>query len=118
MGGVKDTNNLLLAIDDKKLVPKLSSAVLPTKKLPTLQLTPNKRDQIMMQNEIANLNSEKILQMKPDEQDALVDRLDSNSGQAGTIAEMDTDGAVDSKNIKRSTYDVSAILRKVFVWET
>ncbi|CAL9777482.1 unnamed protein product [Musa acuminata subsp. burmannicoides] len=113
VGGVKDTNNLLLAIDDKKLVPMLSSAVLPTKKLSTLQLTPNKRDQIMMQNEIANLNSEKILQMKPDEQDALVDRLDSNSGQAGTIAEMDTDAAVDSKNIKRSTYDVSAILRKL-----
>ncbi|URE37853.1 PHD-finger domain containing protein [Musa troglodytarum] len=113
MGGVEDTKNILLAIDDKKLVPKLSSAVLPTKKLPTLQLTPNKRDQIMMQNEIANLNSEKIVQMKPDEQDALVDRLDSDGGQAGTIAEMDTDGAVDSKNIKRSTYDVSAILRKL-----
>ncbi|RWW31731.1 hypothetical protein GW17_00003639 [Ensete ventricosum] len=94
MGGVKDTKNLLLAIDDKKLVPKLSSAILPTKKLPTLQFTPNKRDQNMMQNEIANLNSEKIVQMKPDEQEALVDRLDSDGGQAGTIAEMDTDGAI------------------------
>ncbi|WOL06578.1 hypothetical protein Cni_G15312 [Canna indica] len=113
LSSLKDSNNLTVATDDHSLVPKPSQFILPTKKLPKLRFTRKSKDKSMMQNEITISTSEKIDQTEPDEQNPDINKLNSEGGRAGIITETDTDGAVDTGNIKKATQDVAAILRKL-----
>ncbi|RWW17983.1 hypothetical protein GW17_00018061 [Ensete ventricosum] len=112
MGSFKDPKSML-AVGDHSLEAEPSSAVLAVKRLPKLRLTRNSRDKSMVQNEITNLNSEKLVQMDTDvEQNAVAGRIASEGNQAGSDAEIDTGGVIDSGN-NRTPVDVAAVLRKL-----
>lgn len=112
MDSVKDPKNML-AVGDHSLEAEPSSAVLAAKRLPKVRFTRKSRDKSMVQNEITNLNSEKLVQMDTDmEQNAVAGRIASEGNQAGSDAEMDSGGVIDSGN-NRTPVDVAAVLRKV-----
>ncbi|XP_009417636.2 uncharacterized protein LOC103998002 isoform X2 [Musa acuminata AAA Group] len=112
MDSVKDPKNML-AVGDHSLEAEPSSAVLAAKRLPKLRFTRKSRDKSMVQNEITNLNSEKLVQMDTDvEQNAVAGRIASEGNQAGSDAEMDSGGVIDSGN-NRTPVDVAAVLRKL-----
>ncbi|WOL20037.1 hypothetical protein Cni_G28839 [Canna indica] len=102
----KDSN--IMVVDDNSFDAKPSSAVQSNRNLPMLRFTRKNRDKITMQNENANLNSEKIVQMVPDlDENTLVSRLHPECGQAGPNAAIDSDG------FNKNTIDVAATLRKL-----
>lgn len=114
MSSVQHSKNPAVVVDDDSSLTKPPPTILPTKKMPKLRLTRKNRDKGLMQDEITNFSSDKMVKMEPTmEQDALADRLKYEDGQAEPDNDMDADGILESANITRNSPNIGVILKKL-----